>query len=208
MDALITIFFIIVLFFSVIIHEIAHGSMALYLGDPTAKYAGRLTLNPLSHIDPIGSILLPLFMFLTTSGSAVFGWAKPVPINPYNFRDQKWGEVKVSLAGPGSNILIAIVFGLLVRFLQTPEPMFSFFSIISVYNFALGIFNLVPIPPLDGYHILFKFLPAGTANFKNFFMRYSLIVLLAFILLGGISAVFAGAEGLYTLVSGVGAIVP
>ncbi len=209
MDALITIFFIIVLFFSVIIHEIAHGSVAFYLGDPTAKYAGRLTLNPLSHIDPIGSVILPLFLFLTTAGNGpIFGWAKPVPVNPYNFKDQKWGEVKVSLAGPAANILIAVIFGLLIRFFRVPEPLFTFFSIISIYNFALGIFNLVPIPPLDGYHILFRFLPADTSNFKNLMMRYSLVVLLAFILLGGISLVFSGAEGLYLLVSGAGALIP
>src|SRR3989304_1848333 len=102
------IFFLIVLLFSVILHEIAHGSVALYLGDPTAKMAGRLTLNPIKHLDPVGSILLPLILIITT-GKGI-GWAKPVPINPTNFRDQKWGELKVSLAGPLANILLALIF--------------------------------------------------------------------------------------------------
>jgi len=93
------IFLILILLFSVVIHEVSHGAVANYLGDPTAKYAGRLTLNPLKHIDPIGSILVPLFLVLIQSPFLV-GWAKPVPINPYNFRDQKYGSAKVALAGP------------------------------------------------------------------------------------------------------------
>ena len=99
MDIVSAIFTLIVLLLSIIIHEIAHGSVALYLGDPTAKNAGRLTLNPLKHLDPVGSFFLPLVLFL--SGLPMFGWAKPVPVNPYNFRDQKYGSLKVALAGPG-----------------------------------------------------------------------------------------------------------
>src|SRR5574343_425811 len=112
----ITIFSLIVLLFSVIIHELAHGYVASSLGDPTAKYEGRLTLNPLKHLDPFGSIILPLLLFIAGS-PVLFGWAKPVPVNPYNFRDKKWGEIKVSIAGPLSNISLAIVFGLILRFL-------------------------------------------------------------------------------------------
>src|SRR5882672_8661163 len=111
MDIIVTIFSLIVLLFSVIIHELAHGYVAQSLGDPTAKYAGRLTLNPLKHLDPFGSILLPLLLFITGSPFLV-GWAKPVPINPYNFRDQQWGGLKVAIAGPFSNISLAAVFGL------------------------------------------------------------------------------------------------
>src|SRR3989338_2951574 len=111
MDIIITIFSLIVLLFSVIIHELAHGYVAHSLGDPTAKYQGRLTLNPLPHLDPFGSVILPLLLFI--SGSPVLiGWAKPVPINPYNFTDQKWGTLKVSLAGPATNITLAVFFGL------------------------------------------------------------------------------------------------
>src|SRR6266700_2105771 len=116
MDITITIFSLIVLLFSVIIHELAHGYVAYSLGDPTAKYQGRLTLNPISHLDLFGSILLPLLLFLAQSPVLV-GWAKPVPINPYNFTDQKWGTLKVALAGPLTNIALALVFGLCVRFI-------------------------------------------------------------------------------------------
>src|SRR3990167_5431622 len=112
----ITIFSLVVLLFSVIIHELAHGYVAYSLGDPTAKYAGRLTLNPIKHLDPFGSVILPLLLFISQSPVLV-GWAKPVPINPYNFKEQKWGALKVSLAGPFSNIALAIFFGLLIRFI-------------------------------------------------------------------------------------------
>src|SRR5258708_30196607 len=112
MDIIITIFSLIILLFSVIIHELAHGGVAFSLGDPTAKYQGRLTLNPIKHLDPFGSVILPLLMLLVTGGQGpVFGWAKPVPINPYNFRDQKWGSLKVAIAGPLSNFFLAIFFG-------------------------------------------------------------------------------------------------
>jgi len=112
-------FKLITLLFSVIIHELAHGYVAYSLGDPTAKYEGRLTLNPLKHLDPFGSVILPLLLFVTGS-PFLFGWAKPVPINPYNFKDQKYGEIKVSIAGPASNFLLAIIFGLFIRFIP-PE---------------------------------------------------------------------------------------
>lgn len=201
MDIIVSLFFLIVLLFSVIIHEIAHGSMALYLGDPTAKYAGRLTLNPLKHLDPFGSVLLPLFLFVTTAGRYVFGWAKPVPVNPYNFRDQKWGELKVSLAGPATNLLIGMFFSLMIRFFTLPESLLTFFSIISVYNFALAIFNLVPIPPLDGYHALSSLLPLQS-SIEEFLTRNSFILLIIFIFLNGIGLVFLGADFLYAVISG------
>ena len=118
MEVLITIFFLIILLFSVIIHELAHGSVAYSLGDPTAKYAGRLTLNPLKHLDPFGSVILPLLLFLSGS-QFLIGWAKPVPINPYNFKDQKWGPLKVAVSGPASNIIVALIFGLLIRFIPS-----------------------------------------------------------------------------------------
>ncbi|GAI25948.1 unnamed protein product [marine sediment metagenome] len=107
-------FQIIVLLFSIVIHEVSHGTVANYLGDPTAKYAGRLTLNPLKHLDPIGSVIVPVFLILMT-GTGI-GWAKPVPINPRNFRDQKYGSLKVALAGPGANLGIALIFGLILIF--------------------------------------------------------------------------------------------
>jgi Zn-dependent protease len=199
---LVTIFILIVLFFSIVIHEIAHGIMALHLGDPTAEEAGRLTLNPLKHIDPVGTIFLPLILLVLTFGQGpIFGWAKPVPINPYNFRDRKWGALKVALAGPSMNFLIAIIFGLAIRFLNLPQSILFFFSIITIYNFAWGIFNLIPLPPLDGSWILFAFLSERLSNLKFFLQQYGFFILLLFIF-WGLQLVFNGAQILYSLISG------
>jgi len=178
------IFLIIILIFSIIIHEIAHGSVAYYLGDPTAKYAGRLTLNPLKHLDPIGSVLVPLFLIIMsriTGGGIIFGWAKPVPINPRNFRDQKYGSMKVALAGPGSNLLIALFFGLILRFfpgLFVFPGLIVMFSYVVYINILLAIFNLLPIPPLDGSHVLFALLPSSARNVKIFLSQFGLFILL------------------------------
>ena len=182
---MLTIFSLIVLMLSIMIHEIAHGSVAQSLGDPTAKYAGRLTLNPLKHIDLFGTIFLPLtMMFFTMGQGPVFGWAKPVPVNPYNFRDQKWGEVKVSLAGVVANFLIALVFGMIIRFFPLPDFLLSLFSIVVFYNILLGLFNLIPIPPLDGSHVLFHFIPERFAHFKIVFQQYGMFILIFFIFFG------------------------
>jgi Zn-dependent protease len=195
---IITIFSLIVLLFSVIIHELAHGYVAYSLGDPTAKYAGRLTLNPLKHLDPFGSIILPLLLFIAYAFSGIpgpiFGWAKPVPINPYNFKDQKYGEIKVSIAGPASNILLAIIFGLIFRFI--PQSLISMsdgsqsgfgiaLTFIVYINIWLAIFNLIPIPPLDGSWILFNYLPASMQRTKNFLRQYGIMILIFLILFGG-----------------------
>lgn len=178
------IFSLIVLLFSVVVHEVSHGAMADYLGDPTAKYAGRLSLNPIKHLDFFGSIVLPISLLILTGGQGpIFGWAKPVPINPYNFRDKKWGNLKVALAGPGSNLLIALFFGLLIRFLNFPFQFPSFLSIIVIINLVLAIFNLVPIPPLDGSHILFSLLPEETRRFQQVFFQYGIFILILFIFL-------------------------
>ena len=203
MDIIITIFTLLVLLLSIAIHEVAHGSVALYLGDPTAKYAGRLTINPLKHLDLFGSILVPLFLWW--SGLPMFAWAKPVPINPYNFRDQKWGSLKVSIAGPAANFLIAVFFGLSLRFFSEylSVAILSLFSIIVIYNFLLGIFNLIPIPPLDGHHVLFALLPESWSNVKTFLRRYSLLLLMIFFLSGGAKLVFFAAEFFYSLVLGI-----
>ena len=179
----IAIFILIVLFFSVVIHEIAHGSVALYLGDTTARDAGRLTLNPIKHIELFGSILLPLLLLFASMGQGpIFGWAKPVPINPYNLRDRKWGALKVAIAGPASNFILALFFGLLIRFVNMPPIFSALFSIIAFYNFMWGIFNLIPIPPLDGYHILFSFLPERFENVKLFLLQYGFFILIFFII--------------------------
>ena len=178
-------FLIIILIFSIVIHEVSHGVMANYLGDPTAKYAGRLTLNPIPHIDPIGSIILPgiliMMNMILPGGGIIFGWAKPVPINPYNFRDQKYGSAKVALAGPAANLVIALVFGLSLRFFPVLVAFPGFdlmFSYIVYINILLAVFNLLPVPPLDGSHILFTFLPPGMENIKIFLSQFGLFILL------------------------------
>ncbi|MCK9446185.1 site-2 protease family protein [bacterium] len=188
------IFTLLILLFSIIIHEIAHGSVAYALGDPTAKEAGRLDLNPLKHLDPVGSVLLPLFMSIL--GGPIIGWAKPVPINPMYFVDQKWGELKVALAGPLSNFTVALIFGLLVKFVQLPESFVTIATIVIFYNIALGIFNLIPIYPLDGSHVLFSLLPDRFEEFKRFFAQYGFILLLflIFIIPNGLNWVFVLAE--------------
>lgn len=173
-------FQIIVLIFSIVIHEVSHGTVANYLGDPTAKYAGRLTLNPLKHLDPIGSVIVPIFLILMTGRG--IGWAKPVPINPRNFRDQKYGSLKVALAGPGANLGIALIFGLILRFALfldfIPSSLYPAFAFIILINILLAIFNLVPIPPLDGSHILFAFLPYSMQKIKMFLNQFGVFILI------------------------------
>lgn len=184
-------FYIFILLYAVIIHEVSHGVMALWLGDMTAKYAGRLNLNPVNHIDPIGSIAVPILMMFTTGFA--FGWAKPVPYNPYNLRDQKWGPAWVALAGPGSNFLIALMAALLAKVLPIALAIkmdilnrffgvlggvgdwserwgflaeavagsfgsiaFGLLMMVVFWNVVLGMFNLLPIPPLDGSKLLYS----------------------------------------------------
>ncbi|MCD6500516.1 site-2 protease family protein [bacterium] len=185
MESTFFIVLIVIFLFSIIIHEVSHGAMANYLGDPTAKMAGRLSLNPLRHLDPIGSVLLPLMLILLRSG-IVFGWAKPVPINPFNFKDKKYGGAKVAVAGPAANISLAVVFGIVLRFMpQKTSGFFSdlgmIFSYIVWINLLLAIFNLIPIPPLDGSHILFTFLPARFNNLKIFLTHFGFFILIFFI---------------------------
>jgi Zn-dependent protease len=199
---LITIFTLIILLLSVILHELAHGYAALLFGDPTAKNSGRLTLNPLSHLDFFGSFLVPFALFIMTAGQGpIFGWAKPVPVNPYNFKDQKNDMLKVSLAGPSANFLVAILFGLIIRFIPLSFSLVQLLSIIVFYNFFWGLFNLVPIPPLDGSHILFSLLPEKFYKLRAFIEQYSFILLMAFIFFG-INWLFPIAIRLYTLLVG------
>ncbi|MGC9046820.1 MAG: site-2 protease family protein [Minisyncoccia bacterium] len=154
------IFGLIVLIFSVVLHEISHGLVAEKLGDPTAKLAGRLTLNPLPHIDLFGSIILPALLILTHS-PVILGWAKPVPYNPMLLtKDPKYGPAKVALAGPAVNLLLAIVFGLFLRLIPNlPNISIILIGDIVFINLLLGLFNLIPIPPLDGSKVLSLFLP-------------------------------------------------
>ncbi len=155
---------VVVIILSIIFHEVAHGYVANWLGDPTARLAGRLTLNPIPHIDPVGSVLVPAILALS-SAPFLIGWAKPVPYNPYNLRHGKWGEALVAFAGPGTNILIAIGAAMLVRTLYPVlDPLLvqvAVYAIIS--NVALAVINLIPIPPIDGSKIVRALLPPGAA---------------------------------------------
>lgn len=181
MDFLSQLFFFIILVPSAILHEYMHGFVADKLGDPTAKYAGRLTLDPRVHIDPWGSILLPLGLFLLTGGKFMFAYAKPVPYNPYNLKNQRWGPVAVAVAGPLSNFLLALVFGLIIQLF--PLGGLGFFLSVIVYaNVLLGVFNLVPIPPLDGSKVLLAVLPNSLQNIKIALERYGFFLLIAFML--------------------------
>ncbi|MCU0679607.1 MAG: site-2 protease family protein [Planctomycetes bacterium] len=182
-SATIVIFQIIVLVFSAIIHEYMHGWMADRLGDPTAKNLGRLTLNPIPHIDLFGSILLPALLVITNAGF-VFGWAKPVPYNPYNLRDQKYGGAKVAAAGPLGNFITALFFGLILRFFPLASQLEVFLQLIVFINLLLMVFNLVPIPPLDGSKILAAFLPHEWQVRFAAMERYGMFVVLLFIMLG------------------------
>ncbi len=175
------IFFFLVIVPSAIIHEYAHGWAADRLGDPTAKYAGRLTLNPKAHVDMWGTILMPLLLMVMTGGRFMFAYAKPVPYNPYNLKDQRWGPVWVAVAGPLSNFLLAFAFAVVLKFLPTGMAIAPFLAIIVYANVLLMIFNLVPIPPLDGSKVLFAVLPDSAYKVKQFLNQYGYILLLIFI---------------------------
>lgn len=205
-------FYLIVLLYTVILHEVAHGVVALWLGDKTAQYAGRLTLNPVSHIDIMGSIIVPLLMFFTTG--LAFGWAKPVPYNPYNLKNQEWGPVSVAFAGPGSNFLLAFIAAVLAHILPIglaerqdifarffdvigrvgewsdrwggfadavagsfPGIFLGFLLMVIFWNVLLGVFNMVPIPPLDGSKLLYPLLSLRTETII-FLEQYGFVFLL------------------------------
>ncbi len=203
-----SIFYIAILIMSIVIHEISHGFMAEYFGDKTARYAGRLTLNPIKHLDPFGSVILPAVLVLSGS-SILFGWAKPVPYNPDNLSDRKWGTVAVAAAGVLANFFIALVFGTIMRFIPSlnlsehlAQSLYFITSIIVITNLGLGIFNLIPIPPLDGSKILFSLLPASLYSFMTFMEQYSLILLLVFIVYGA-DYLFPIISFLFTLFTGL-----
>jgi Zn-dependent protease len=179
------VFSLIVLLISVVIHEVSHGYAALVLGDKTAEYAGRLTLNPIKHIDPVGTIFFPILSIILPGG-LFFGWAKPVPYNPYNLRNRRWGEAIVAAAGPLSNVLIALIFGLFIRFYVEPNGLLNsaagiLSQVIILVNLTLAVFNLVPIPPLDGSKILSSLLPQNFLRIREWFESFGFFGVLIFL---------------------------
>jgi len=188
------VFIVIIYFFSIVIHEVAHGAAAYMLGDPTAKNAGRLTLNPLPHIDPFGTVLLPLVMALPAFFGArplIFGWARPVPFNPMFFKNIRRGTFLVSIAGVSANLSLAIIFSVFLRFLDPLlsgylsavmiQSLATVFSTVVIANLVLGIFNLFPIPPLDGSRVFFSLLPDRFTKLQMMLEQYGLFLLIALI---------------------------
>jgi len=196
------IFMLAVLLMSVVIHEVSHGYMALFLGDKTALYQNRLTLNPIRHIDIWGTIVIPFFSILL--GGIVFGWAKPVPYNPYNLKWHKWGEAVVALAGPASNISLAIVAGLLIRFVggNMSLAVFQIISIIVFVNIVLAIFNLIPVPPLDGSKLLIALVPVRFHHLVHRLESFGLIIIIILLLTFGSVIPFV-VTFLFKLITGV-----
>jgi Zn-dependent protease len=168
---------VVVLLFSIIVHEVAHGYVALLNGDPTARIMGRLTLNPVPHIDLMGSILLPLLLLISQS-SFLIGWAKPVPVNPLNYRNYRWGEFAVSAAGPVSNLVLAVLFSVVLR-LDFDNPGLTALAELGVLiNVTLALFNLIPIPPLDGSHILALVLPRELARLYSYLQPVGIVIIM------------------------------
>ncbi len=181
--ALASIFQLVVLIMSVVVHEVAHGAMAESLGDDTARRMGRLTLNPLKHLDMFGSVILPLLLVLIRS-PFVFGYAKPVPYDPRNLRDQRYGPAKVGFAGPAANIVLAALGGLVIRFVPMSADSLipGLLSYVVFINLILAVFNLFPIPPLDGHWLLMTFLPPRWVGVQRILYQNSILLLVVFIL--------------------------
>ncbi|OGN00358.1 MAG: hypothetical protein A3B91_00420 [Candidatus Yanofskybacteria bacterium RIFCSPHIGHO2_02_FULL_41_29] len=181
---LLPIFYIIIILYSVTIHEVSHGLMANSLGDSTAKNLGRLSLNPIKHLDPFGSVLLPFLLYITTGFA--FGYAKPVPYNPNNLVDRRYGPVKVAVAGPASNLILALLFGFSLRLM--PDVFSSslvpeLFGMIVMLNLVLAVFNMFPVPPLDGHWLLMAFLPDRLNALKVYIYKNSFILFPIFLVI-------------------------
>lgn len=195
-------FVLFIVFFSVVVHEFCHGYAAYLNGDDTAKVMGRLTLNPLPHIDPFTTIILPVLLLLVSGGRFAIGMARPVPINPFNFRDYDRGMLTVGIAGPASNIAIGTFLALLSRiFLH--GYIVQFLLIGAVINFILAFFNLIPIPPLDGSRILGVFLPSKLRYRYEQMERYGILIVMIFVFTGGLRWLFPLSTAVVNFISGI-----
>ncbi|MCL5017534.1 MAG: site-2 protease family protein [Patescibacteria group bacterium] len=211
---LIQIYQVVILIFLVIIHEVSHGLMAYYLGDDTAKRAGRLTLNPLKHLEFFGSFLVPL-LFIMMGSPFILGWAKPVPFNPYNLKDPKKDGALIAAAGPASNFAIAILFGVIVRLLMLVPGIASsafwgtvlmLLSMIIFVSVLLAVFNLIPIPPFDGSRIVFAFLRGEAARFWMQIERYGTLLIIVLLFAGLLNFIYPVVLFLYRLIAGPAAV--
>jgi len=180
---------IVMFMFAVVIHEFAHGWVAYKLGDSTAKYSGRLTLNPIAHIDLYGTIIFPLMLAFMSQGRFIFGWAKPVPINYWGLRNPKKDIIWVGFAGPAANFLLAAALAVLINLNFLPKILVVMFSMFAFYNLLLGVFNLIPIPPLDGSRILMGLLPNHLSEKYVKIEPYGFILLFAMMFFGMTSAI-------------------
>ncbi len=166
------------------VHEFSHGWIAYKLGDTTAKYSGRLTLNPLAHIDPVWTILIPLLLFISSGGQFIFGAAKPVPINYWALKNPKRDIIWVGASGPLANLIFAFVLSILLKIIPLPLSLNLIIINLIIINLVLGVFNLIPIPPLDGSRILTGLLPEGLSLRYSLIEPYGFIILILLIWLG------------------------
>jgi Zn-dependent protease len=194
------ILYFVILLFSVIIHEVSHGLAALRNGDDTAYLMGRLTLNPLPHIDPIGSILLPFFLYIIHA-PFLFGYAKPVPINPLRFKNYDKGMIEVGLSGCATNFIFGSICAFISRFISGSVAQYLLFA--GFLNFFLGFFNLIPIPPLDGSRVLGVFLPPRWAYFYDRIERYGIFIVYILIFFVGLGFLTNLSNFFVSLIAGV-----
>lgn len=199
------------LFPAIILHEVAHGYTAYLLGDPTAKRMGRLTLNPFKHVDPVGTVILPLALLFMSNGRFFFGYAKPVPFNPRNFKNERTGMLLTGIAGPVTNIALAVIVGFGLRFFPESGPewlgyVFTGLYYFAYFNLVLAFFNLVPVPPLDGSRVLQWFLPDALRDAYHSLERYGFLALivLTWVFPGLFSAYLnATVEPIFRLLTGI-----
>ncbi len=197
-----------VIVFSMMLHELAHGGVAYLLGDETAKEDGRLTLNPLKHLDPFMSLILPLLSYLM--GGVVFGGAKPVPVNPYKLKGREWGMAAVAVAGPLTNFVLAFLSFLILELSSVTVASGIIYTVLLemiFVNLGFGVFNLIPIPPLDGSRVLYVLMPDGVRELMNKMEKFGIYIIYILILVGGgvFSSVMSGAingilEGFYWII--------